>query len=377
MSLRRLMLASVAGVAMLSSQGAALAEEYTVVVLQSLTGGAAFIGAAVKDGMVLAAEEINASEGMGAGNTLNVLVEDDATDRTQTLSLITRYASDPRVLAVLGPTSGAVALAGANVGNELKLPVMTTTNSMDVLENGPWSFILTQPASVTIPYLGRYAIETLGVKNCAIIGIRDIEAYVSLQRNFETYLTDNGATLASVDGIAASDSDFAAISTKIANSEQDCVFVSAPAPQAANIVIQLRQAGLDPETPIMGHNSLASPVFIEMGGAAVDGVYLIGDWVPGGSSDLGRAFNEAFSAKHGYAPDNWHAVGYGGMRVMAAAIRNAGPNPTREGVRDALSVIKDVEVVVGQGNYAVDEHRIPRPGMNVLQVQDGGFVLAP
>ena len=109
----------------------------------------------------------------------------------------------------------------------------------------------------------------------------------------------------------------------------------------------------------------------------MEGVYLIGDWVPGGSSELGKAFDASFQAKYGHAPDNWNAVGYGGMRVMANAIKNAGPNPTREGIRDALTVTKDVEVVVGQGNYTVDEQRVPRPGMNVLTIKDGAFVLAP
>ena len=45
----------------LALTGAAISQaaEYKVVVLQSLTGGAAFIGAPMRDGAVLAAEEIN------------------------------------------------------------------------------------------------------------------------------------------------------------------------------------------------------------------------------------------------------------------------------------------------------------------------------
>lgn len=369
-------MASAACAALLAGSGVQAAD-YTVVVLQSLTGPAAFIGAPVKDGMVLAAEEINARQELGPGNTLKVIVADDATDRAQTLSLITRYAADPAILAVMGPTSGAVALAGANIANEAKIPVVTTTNSMEVLKNGPWSFILTQPATVTIPYLGRYAVETLKVKNCAVIGIRDNEAYVTLQKTFEDYITQNGVKIASNDGIKASDSDFSALATKIAGSKQDCIFVSAPAPQAANVVTQLLQGGVDPKIPILGHNSLASPEFVSKGGKAVEGVYLIGDWVPGGADDFGRAFAAAFKAKHNASPDNWSAVGYGGMRVVAAAIKNAGPNPTRDAVRDALGKVKDVRVVVGQGLYSMDAERVPRPGMNVLTVKDGGFVLAP
>lgn len=366
-----------AAAALIGSTIIAQAADYTVVVLQSITGPAAFIGAPIKDGMTLAAEEINAKQEMGAGNTLKVIVADDATDRAQTLSLIARYNADPNVLMILGPTSGSVAVAGANAANDLKIPVVTTTNSRDVLKNGPWSFILTQPADVTIPYIGRYAVEKLKVKNCTVIGIADNEAYVTLQKTFEDYLKQAGVKIGSVEAIKLTDSDFSAVSTKVANGDQDCVFISAPAPQTANIVIQLKQAGLDPKVNILGHNSLASPQFVEKGGKAVEGAFFIADWVPGGSSDFGKAFAQAFKAKYKSEADNWAAVGYGGMRVAAAALKNAGPNPSRDAVRQALNGVKGVQVVVGQGDYSFDNERVPRPGMNVLTVKNGQFVLAP
>jgi branched-chain amino acid transport system substrate-binding protein len=355
----------------------ASAAEYTVVVLQSITGGAAFIGAPVKDGMVLAAEEINRKQELGAGNTLKVIVADDANDRAQILSLVTRYAADPSVLMILGPTSGAVAVAAANAANDLKVPMMTTSNSTDVLKAGTWSNILTQPASVTIPHIINYTADKLKAKSCAIIGLSDVEAYVTIQKTYEDGIKAKGVRIASVESIKGSDSDFSAVATKVAGGNQDCVFVSAAAPQAANIVIQLRQAGLDPKTRIVGHSSMASPQFVQRGGKAVDGSILIGDWVPGGADDFGRAFNAAFKAKHNADADNWAAVGYGGMRVAAAIIKGAGANPTREAVRNSMAKVRDVKVVVGQGIYSVDAERVPRIGMNVLTVQDGRFTLAP
>lgn len=356
---------------------AAHAEERHVVVLQSLTGGAAFIGTSMADGVRLAEQELNAEGFLGEGNTLKVTYADDATDRTQTMSLIARYANDPTVLAVLGPTSGAVAIAGASSGNEYKVPVITTTNTTEVLDQGPWSFILTQPAFVTIPYIADYAATTAGVKECAVIGIRDIEAYVVLQRQFEQLVQEKGVKITTVEQVAGTDSDFSAVATKIATSQQDCVFISASASQGANIIIQLKQAGLDPATKIFGHNAFASPEFVARGGAAVEGVTLIGDWVPGGYDDFSHAFNENFTAKYNHQPDNWNAVGYGGLRILATAIKNAGDSPTRDAVREQLGKTKDVQVAVGQGKYSVNEDRAPRVGMNVLTVMDGQFVQAP
>lgn len=359
--------------------GATLAQaaEYKVVVLQSLTGGAAFIGAPMRDGAVLAAEEINRKQELGAGNTLKVEIADDATDRNQTLSLIKRYAADPTVLAIMGPTSGAVAVAGAAAANDLKIPLLATSNSMDVLKAGPWSHILTQPGDVTMPFIANYAIDKLAVKNCTVIGLHDVEIYLSMQRVFENIIKQRGAKVGSVEAIKGSDSDFSALATKVVNANPDCVFISATAPQSANLIIQLRNAGLDPKTRVLGHNAFSSSQLVDRGGKAVEGVYFIGDWVPGGTDDFSRAFAASFRAKHKAEADNWAAVGYGGMRIMANAIKNAGANPTRDSVRAALGRTKDVPVVIGQGKYSMNAERVPFSGMRVMQVKNGKFELAP
>ncbi len=361
----------------LQTMTAAQAEELKVVVLQSLTGAAAFIGTRVRDGMLLAVDEINANEELGSGRQLSVVVEDDATDRAQTLAIMSRHAANPEILAIVGPTSGAVAIAAANLANELQIPMLTTTNTVEALKAGPWSFIQNQPATITMPYLAGYATEVLGVQRCAMIGIRDVEAYVTIQNVLESLLREKGVTIVSNDNVAIADSDFTALATRVSGQEQDCLIVSAPAAQGANIIIQLKQAGLDPDVKILGHTAFASPVFVERGGPAVEGTVLIGEWLPGGFDDFSAAFAANFEARYGIPPDNWAAVGYGQMRVIAAALANAGANPTRQSVRDALTALRDVRVVVGQGRWSLDEERMPHFGMNVLIVQNGNFVPAP
>jgi branched-chain amino acid transport system substrate-binding protein len=375
-SLRRLGRIAAASILLLGATFVQAAE-YKVVVLQSLTGGAAFIGAPMRDGAVLAAEEINRKQELGAGNTIRVEIADDATDRNQTLSLIKRYAADPTVLAIMGPTSGAVAVAGAAAANDLKVPLLATSNSMDVLKAGPWSHILTQPGDVTMPFIANYAIDKLAVKNCTVIGLHDVEIYLSMQRVFENIIKQRGARVGSVEAIKGSDSDFSALATKVVNANPDCVFISATAPQSANLIIQLRNAGLDPKTRVLGHNAFSSSQLVDRGGKAVEGVYFIGDWVPGGTDDFSRAFAASFRAKHKAEADNWAAVGYGGMRIMANAIKNAGANPTRDSVRAALGRTKDVPVVIGQGSYSMNAERVPFSGMRVMQVRNGKFELAP
>lgn len=64
------------------------------------------------------------------------------------------------------------------------------------------------------------------------------------------------------------------------------------------------------------------------------------------------------------------------MTVVAHALKAAGPNPTRESLRDALAKTKDVPVVIGTGKYSY-VNRIPTYGSTFLMVKDGKFVPAP
>lgn len=356
---------------------AAQAAERSVLVMQALTGPSAFVGVSIRDGMLLAIDESNKKQELGAGNSLKAITADDASDRNQTLTLLQRHAADPNVLMVMGPTSGAAAVAGANAANDLKIPLMTTSNSLDILKAGPWSYILTQPPFVSLPYIVKYAVEKLQVKNCTLIGIGDIEVYTAMQKHFEDGVKARGVRIGSVEAIKSSDADFSALATKVASRDQDCVFVSATAPQGANIILQLRQAGFDPKVKILGHVTMTSPQFVQRGGAAVEGVYVMGDWLVGGRDDASRAFARDFKAKYNAEADSWNAVGYSAMRVAITAIKNAGSNPSRETVRAALAKTKDVPVVVGSGKYSYDEQRVPTYGMNVLQVKGGQFVIAP
>jgi branched-chain amino acid transport system substrate-binding protein len=204
------------------------------------------------------------------------------------------------------------------------------------------------------------------------------DAHVINQKAFASYLTSRGVNLAVQEGIKVNDTDFAALATKIASiANLDCVYMSAFAPQSANLIRQLRQAGLDSTVKIIGDNALASPDFIAKGGTAVEGVYLYGDWAPGGASEEGRRFAAQFRERYGNPPDNWAAMGYSAMRVIATAIKSAGSNPTRDGVRAALAKSSDVPVVVGSGKFSLDAERVPHYGNVVLTIKNGQFVTAP
>ncbi len=365
---------ALAGALALGTVATAHAEDFKIAIIQSLTGSPAFIGQPLKDGMLLAIEHINERGLAGEGNRIIATVEDDAGDRGQAISLLTRFASDQSILMEVGPTTGAIAAAAAAAANDLKMPALIQANVEAVAKAGPWSFMFSQLPDVIMPPFAEYAADTIGVKNCSVISILDNEAYVALAKKFQDVVESKGVNIASYEGVKLQDIDFSALGVKLADSDIDCVFVSAPAAQSANIIIQLRQAGLSPDVKILGHNAFSSPEFINTGGSAVEGVYLYSEWVPGGVSDMEKEFAAAYEAKYGRPADNWAPQGYSQLLIVADALKRAGPNPTREKIRDALEASQDVAIVVGEGKFNWDENRVSHFGLYIMQVQDGEFV---
>ena len=366
-------LALAAGMALASQIQAA---DRKIVILQAITGGASFVGVGTVDGMKLAADELNAKNFLGNGDKIVYEVVDSASARAQAMAAVTRYAADPNVLFILGPTTAVEAIPSAGVANDAKVPMMALTNAVSLLSAGPWGFISTQPPTVSMPLLGDYSADVAKVKSCATLRYSDNEAYVDQERIFVEHAQKRGMAFVDRTGVKQADSDFSTVATRVVAAKPDCVMLFTLGPSAANLAIQLKQAGLPANVKLIGNSGLSSPQLVTIGGAAIEGLIFASDWTPGGNTPLAQAFAKAYQAKTGKEADQWAGLGYSLMTVVANAVKAASPNPTREKIRDALAKTKDVPVVVGTGKFSLTD-RIPTYGTTFLMVKDGKFVPAP
>jgi branched-chain amino acid transport system substrate-binding protein len=98
--------------------------------------------------------------------------------------------------------------------------------------------------------------------------------------------------------------------------------------------------------------------------------------VPTGVNDLAKTFIANYTKRYNVAPDSWAMVGYSMGLIAANAIKAAGPNPTRDKVREAMLATKNLPVVIGRGTWSIADPvtRIPTFGYAVLKIQGGKFV---
>lgn len=362
-----------AGLALAAFGLAAAAQELVVGVPMALTGPYAFVGVPVRNGVLLGLEEVAGP----AGLKLRTIVEDDASEKSQAITLANRMASRDRVLIMVGPTSSIEGTAAAPVANDLKMPMLTSAVSEDVTKAGPWSFKVTASPAVIMRTLADYTVAKLKPKTAVMVYARDNDGFIAQKNAVRDGLKAGGVEIVSEEAVASADSDFTALATKLVAAKPDVVYLSLGAEAGAGLIIQAKQAGLPATTRFIAPPGFSSTQLVKVGGKAVEGVIFVADYFNGGTSPLNTKFVAAYEAKYGAKPDNWAAVGYTMGVIAAQAIKNAGPNPTREGVRNALAAMKDVPTVLGNGVWNLDANRNPNYGAAVLMVKDGGFVAAP
>ena len=350
------------------------AAELKVGLIMAMTGPYAFAGEPAAKGAKLAAEELNAAKFFG-NDTLVLTSEDNGGDKAQALTLLNRFAHDGSLL-VLGPTSTVEVSSVAGLANELKIPIFNHTFNMDVLKTGIWPFKITAPPAAIMSGIADFTVNKLKAKSAAMIFIRENEGYVSQKNSYRDYLKDHGVKIAADESLLGSDTDFTALSTKLAAMDLDTIFIATPAEIGANIIAQLKQAGLKSSVRFVTGTSMASDAFVKAGGKAVEGVFVAADFVPGGINDIGRKFVADYKKKYNGEPDNWAAVGYSLMQLSAVAIKKSQPNPTRDTVRAALAGLRNEPTVLGTGSFSFDEGRAPSYGIAVLAIKDGKFVNA-
>jgi branched-chain amino acid transport system substrate-binding protein len=349
------------------------AADRKIVILQALTGVGASYGTSAAAGMKFAADEINATHFMGQ-DTLKYVVEDDASDRTQSVTMVTRYAAEPDVLAIVGPTIAPTAMAVGPIANEQKISTIVLANSLAFLATGPYAFTSSQPPEVTVPLLAGFAADKVKVKKCVTVFQSDNDTMVVQNRLFKAAIEAKGVKIIDEIGVASNQTDFGAMSTRAVGDNPDCVVLFSSSTTAGNVIRQIKEAGLDPSVKVLGNSGLAAPDLVRLGGGAVEGVTFFADWAPGGAFPRAQTFAKEFKEKTGQDPDNFSAMGDSIMYVLADAIKKAGPNPTRQSVRDQLASSKDVPVVMGVGTFSRDANRVPHTGNVFLTVKNGKFV---
>ena len=351
------------------SPRSAVAAEFTIASIKALTGPLAFVGVPEANAVKMAVDELNAANYLGAGNSIKLVSNDDQNDRAQITTLLTRAAKVDNALIVLGGANSVLMIAVAPMLNELQIPMFATAQTAAPLAASKWYLKVTASSEVQVAPLAQYAVDKVKPQRLAAIWGRDNDGHINNMKAFMGPLAAKGVKPIAEETILISDTDFGALATKIAAAKPDSIWLGANAAQAANLVIQLKQAGVAPNVTFFGTAGLGAD-YLKIGGKAVENTYFSIDFNDQSTAPLNAKFRENYKKRFNTEPDNWAAVGYSETLLAARAIKDSMPNPTREKVLDAIMKMRDADVVLGGGKWTQKADRIPDYGPAVMVIRN-------
>ena len=335
-------LASVAA-ALLLAAGMTQAADILVGASEALSGGAAQYGHNIRNGLELAADEINAAGGVN-GNKLTLVIEDDQTKKEEAINVFRKLIYQDKVLMVFGPTLSNGALAAHPIAQNAKTVAFATSNTIDgITDPGNYIFRNSVTEASVIPVTVKVAKEKLGLKKVAVLYGNNDALSKGGYDVFKKALAEQGIEVTTTETFATGDVDFKAQLTKIKGTDPDAIVLSALIAEAGPIVAQARQ--LDISLPFIGGNGLNNPRIFEMApGTASDDIWVGGPWSLDNATPENSKFIAAYKARYGANPDQFAAQAYDGLHIAAAAMKKANFSgdltADRAALRDALTAVE-------------------------------------
>ncbi|MBD8657787.1 branched-chain amino acid ABC transporter substrate-binding protein [Oxalobacteraceae sp. CFBP 13730] len=288
-----------------------------------LSGANAFAGKDNENGVRMAIEELNAQKIQVGANVLRFVLqsEDDAGDPKQGVTVAQKFA-DAGVKFVLGPYNSGVAIPASRVYNDSGILMSTVGTNPKITASGyPTVFRIVASDTQVGASVAGYAAKELKIKNIGVIDDRTAFGQ-GIAMEFKRQAQLAGIKVAGHEFTNDKASDFAAILTALRAKKVDAIFYGGYAPQAAPMVRQMKQLGLN--VPLLGGDTLCSPEMARLGGDAVgENVRCAQAGAIVAKQPGGAAFLAGYKKRFGREPDVYAPSFYDQTKFIAQAIQSA------------------------------------------------------
>ncbi|HBT48170.1 MAG TPA: ethanolamine utilization protein EutJ [Peptococcaceae bacterium] len=338
-----------------------------------LSGAVATYGTNIKNGILLALEEINAAGGV-LGMKLEPVVLDNASKAEEAMSVASKLV-EQGVVAILGPATTGATKACIPVAMDNQVPLISpSATALDVtydpqakkVRDFIFRTCFTDPPQAIVA--AEFAFNELGVKKAAILYDNGNDYSKGLYRVFKEEFTKLGGEIVAEGSFSENDQDFRPLLTRASQAGAELIYVPAYYGQVGKIIAQARE--LDIQVPMMGADGWDSPELVNLAGGAdnLKDTYFTNHYSPADPSEKVRAFVQAYKAKYNAEPDAFAALGYETAYMLADAIKRAGKaDPVA--IKDALAATKDFEGITGR--LSMDANHNPVKEVSIIAIVDG------
>jgi branched-chain amino acid transport system substrate-binding protein len=317
-----------------------------------LSGQTSNFGKSTREGVELAAEEINAKGGIN-GRKIQLVIEDDQGRPEQAKTVVSKLVNQDKVVAVLGEVASTNSLAAAPVAQEAKVPMITpSSTNPKVTQVGDYIFRVCFIDPFQGSVAAKFAGNSLKAKTAAIFGDVNSDYSKGLTEFFEAEFTKLGGKVIEKQSYTQNDQDYKGQLTSIRSSNPDVIYVPGYYGQVGIIAKQARELGMN--QPIIGGDGWDSAQIWDLGGDALKNTFISNHYSVDDPSPAIQNFSKAYQAKFKIVPDAIAALAYDAMKILAASIEKAGGTDSAK-LRDAIAATTNFPGVTG--NITIDKER--------------------
>ncbi|HEV3469517.1 MAG TPA: ABC transporter substrate-binding protein [Pyrinomonadaceae bacterium] len=335
-----------------------------------LSGQTSSFGQSTKNGALMAIEELNAAGGIG-GRKIEYVIEDDQGQPAQAATVVTKLINQDRVHAILGEVASTNSLAAAPKAQEAKIPMITPSSTNPrVTQVGDYIFRVCFTDDFQGAVAAKFAANTLKAKRAAILGDFNSDYSKGMSQYFVQEFTGSGGQIVERQTYTQTDADFKGQLTAIRAANPDVIFVPGYYGQVGVIAKQAKELGI--KAPLLGGDGWDAPQLWDLGGAALNGAYMVNHYSIDDPSPAIKKFVDAYRRRYGGTdPDAIAALAYDAMNVLADAIKRAGSTDPAK-LRDAIAQTKGFAGVTG--SISINENRDAVKPAVVFELRDRKFI---
>ena len=334
-----------------------------------LSGRESDLGIGSRNGVLLAAEQINAAGGID-GHPIEIIVKDDA-GKPDVARQVDQELVDAGVVAIIGHSTTSQTIAGLEVTQPAGIVMLSPSASSQSLTGiDDLFFRVCADNTLDVIALANH-IYAGGQHTLAIIYDADNDAYArryaeGVQMEFERL----GGKITRIEAISADAIlDAEDVLNVVLPDKPEAILVVASAVNTA-VIIQRAQL-LDSTAAFYGSDWAYSDAFLQAGGRAIEGVELAAAFDIQSPRQQMQDFKALYLERFGFAPNFTAGQAYEAMMVLAHALEQTGGSA--DGLPEALLDIQDFEGL--SSTISLNQYGdVVRPAF-LFQVDDGEFVL--
>jgi branched-chain amino acid transport system substrate-binding protein len=315
-----------------------------------ITGPAAYIGLAGRDGMMLAVKEINAAGGVN-GRKIAVVFEDDGHSPTKALAAVKKLVEQDKVFAVMSVGGSNATVGAVDYMKDQSVPYYVSIASAPQVTWPHKRTMFRGGTTETARYGELYAeflVSHYKAKRIAIMSGR--EEYPRNEGDATTAKLKSWFDMAPVTRVEFNigDKDFTPQLVEVQKANPDVIaFFGNPA-EAAIAMRQAKELGL--KQPFFVGSNMVDPALVTAAKSAAEGVtgFSLIPYLPGSKAPAMVKWEAAWKKEYPSAPagrpNNFDLLAYGDMYVLAEGMKRAGKNLTADGLIHALEAMHDYRV---------------------------------